>query len=337
MTRLRRVAYAMDVKRTKHVFAQTTLDRLGRICEIVDPVPLEAFADERARSVLAQTEILVTGWGCPVIDRTVLARAPNLKLIAHAAGTVKGFLTEDVFAAGIAVTHAAEANSIPVAEFTLAAILFANKHVFRFRDLYCSERGRRSTNALAQEAIGNYRRTVGIIGASRIGRRVIRLLQPFDFSILLHDPFVRQDEAADLGVELVALDDLMSRADVVSIHAPALPSTEGMIDGRRLALMRDGTTLINTARGVIVDEDDLIAELRKGRIEAVIDVTAPEIPGPDSPLYELPNVFLTPHIAGAIGTERQRLGEYVVDEIERFLSNRALNFAVEASTLERMA
>jgi phosphoglycerate dehydrogenase-like enzyme len=337
MTPFHRVAFAMKPERTEHVFTQSALDRLSRICDIIDPAPLETFGDGRAADILGQTDILITGWGCDPIDGTVLAAAPNVKLIAHAAGTVKGMLSEEVFQAGIAVTHAAEANALPVAEFTLAAILFANKRIFHFRDLYRTERGRRRSAALMREPMGNYRRVVGIVGASRIGRRVVELLKPFDLSILLYDPFVSDSEAGALGVRLVALDELMARSDVVSIHAPALPSTRAMIDAHRLRLMRDGTTLINTARGVIVDESALVAELRTGRIEAIIDVTHPEVPAPDSALYELPNVFLTPHVAGAIGLERARLGEYVIDEIERYISGRPLLSAIEAAALERMA
>jgi phosphoglycerate dehydrogenase-like enzyme len=185
------------------------------------------------------------------------------------------------------------------------------------------------------EPIGNYRRTIGIIGASRIGRRVIDLLQNLECSVLLCDPFVTAGDG--LKVELVDLDMLMARSDVVSLHAPSLPSTRGMIGSRQLKLMRDGSTFINTSRGALVDEVALIAELKTGRISAVIDVTDPEIAPDGSPLYDLPNVLLTPHIAGAIGTERSRLGRLVADEVERFVSGEPLQFAVAPELLERLA
>ena len=337
MTRAHHVAFAMDPVRTGGVLTPSLLDRLATSCIILDPLPLQSFHDQRARDVLRQADILLTGWGCPPIDREVLSLAPQLKLIAHSAGTVKGFLSPEVLDAGVTVTHAAEANAVPVAEFTLAAIIFANKQVFRFRDLYRADRSRQRTFPLTGQPVGNYRRTIGIVGASRIGRRVIELLEPFDFKVLLHDPYIGEREAATLGAEIVSLDELMRLSDVVSIHAPALPSTQGMIDRRRLALMRDGATLINTARGIIVDEKDLIDELQTGRIDAIIDVTYPEVPDPISPLYDLPNVFLTPHIAGAIGNERERLGEFVVDEIERYVGRRPLLSAITPSALERMA
>jgi phosphoglycerate dehydrogenase-like enzyme len=331
------VALAMDPALTEHVLTDWSLDRLASSCTIVDVKPLQNFTDARARQVLRQAEILITGWGCPAITPEVLAAAPNLKLIAHAAGTVKGLLSADVFEAGIVVTNAADANAVPVAEFTLAAILFANKQVFRFHDLYRADRNRVRTFPLTCEPIGNYRRTIGIIGASKIGRRVIELLKPYDFNVLLYDPFVDAQDARALGVETLPLDELMARSDVVSLHAPALPATFGMIDRWRLALMPDGSTFINTARGSIVNEADLIDELRTGRINAVIDVTDPEVPEPASELYELSNVILTPHIAGAVGTERARLGEFIVEEIERYVAGRPLLAAIPQAALERMA
>ncbi|EIM24643.1 hydroxyacid dehydrogenase [Microvirga lotononidis] len=337
MTGLQKIAFAMDPVRTEGVLTPPLLDRLARSGTILSPEPLRTFTQGHALEILRQTEILVTGWGCPAIGRDILELAPNLRLIAHAAGTVKGFLSADVIEAGIAVTHAAEANAVPVAEFTLAAILFANKQVFRFRDIYCADRNRSRTFPMTAQPLGNFHRTIGIVGASRIGRRVIELLKPFAFRVLLHDPYVDASEAAALRVESVSLDDLMRRSDVVSIHAPALPSTQGMIDRRHLALMRDGATFINTARGIIVEQDDLIDELRTGRIDAIIDVTFPEVPEKSSALYDLPNVFLTPHIAGAIGNERERLGEYIVEEIERFMDGRPLRSAITAKALETMA
>jgi phosphoglycerate dehydrogenase-like enzyme len=186
-------------------------------------------------------------------------------------------------------------------------------------------------------AIGNYGRTVGIVGASRIGRRVIELLKPFDFKVLLFDPTLSTTECAAIGVEKADLDTLMRNADIVSLHAPSLPSTRHMIDAQKLALMKDGATLINTARGAIIDEVALLLTLSTGRIDAIIDVTDPEIPDPPSAFYDLPNVFLTPHIAGAVGLERTRLGEMAIDEIERLLKGQPLKYGLKLADLEKMA
>lgn len=332
-----RAGYALSPEHTPHVFAAAHLQRLAALCDIPDAVPLRQFDDARAAAVLAEIEILITGWGCAPIAADMLARAPKLRLIAHAAGTVKTFIAPEIFAAGIAVTHAAAANALPVAEFTLAAILFANKRVLRFRQIYAERKVTRHAMPLADEPIGNYRKAIGIVGASRIGRRVIELLRPFAFDILLHDPFVTPEEAKALGVTPLDLDELIRRCDILSLHAPSLEATRHMIDARRLSLLRDGTTLINTARGALVDHAALEAELVSGRIDAVIDVTEPEVLPAGSPLYTLPNVLLTPHVAGALGSERERLGALIVEEIERYVRGESLQHGIDTSALERIA
>ena len=332
-----KLAFAMAADKTRHVFDAAALARLARSCDIVRAEPLAELSSAEAREVLGDIDILVTGWGCPMVTAQVVKAAPKLKLIAHAAGTVKFTLDRAVYEAGIRVTHAADANAVPVAEFTLAAIIFANKRVFELRDRYRADPGRRSSYALMDEPIGNYHRTIGLVGASRIGRKVARMLKGFDFTVLVSDPFVRPGDPVLDGAELVDLDSLMERSDVVSIHAPALPSTRAMIGADQFRLMRDGAAFINTARGALVDEAALVAELQTGRVHAVIDVTDPEIPAPGSPLYTLLNVFLTPHMAGAVGTERLRLGEMVIDEIERFAAGGKMEFEIEPALLERLA
>ncbi|KFC62473.1 D-3-phosphoglycerate dehydrogenase [Devosia sp. LC5] len=332
-----KLAFALAADKTRYVFDEQALARLAQTCDIVRAEPLEEFSSPAARAILGQIDILITGWGCPVVTAAAVAAAPNLKLIAHAAGTVKFTLDPAVYEAGIVVTHAADANAVPVAEFTLASIIYANKRVFELRDLYRADHSRRSTYAVMDQPIGNYHRTIGLVGASRIGRRVARFLEGFDFTVLLSDPFVSASDPIANSVELVDLDTLMGRSDVVSIHAPSLPSTRAMIGARQLKLMKDGAAFINTARGALIDEAALIAELRTGRIHAVIDVTDPEIPSDGSPFYDLPNVFLTPHVAGAVGTERLRLGQMAIEEIERFVAGVPLEFAVAPEALERLA
>jgi phosphoglycerate dehydrogenase-like enzyme len=332
-----KLVFAMEAAKTRHVFDEGLIARLSQSCDILTIAPLEEFSSAAARALLRQTEIMVTGWGSPFVTQEVLAGMPHLRLVAHAAGTVKYTLGSAVYEAGIAVTHAAEANAVPVAEFTLAAIIFANKRVFELRDLYRADPSRRSTWAVMDEAIGNYRRTVGLVGASRIGRKVAALLRLLEVEVLLADPYVDETDPVAKVAEITGLDDLLRRAHIVSLHAPSLDSTRHMIGARELKLMRNGATLINTARGALVDEDALIAELQTGRIDAVLDVTDPEVPPPNSCLYTLPNVFLTPHVAGAAGLERLRLGQMAVEEIERFVAGEPLRFAIEPHILERLA
>ncbi|MFB7223406.1 hydroxyacid dehydrogenase [Streptomyces sp. NPDC002596] len=297
--------------------------------DLAAPTPETAAA-------LAEAEVLLTCWGATPLTAEVLDGAPRLRAVVHAAGSVKHHITDACWERGIAVTSAAGANALPVAEFTLAAILFAGKRVLQSAQRYAALR---TDHDWLKELAGsgNYRRTVGIIGASRIGRRVIELLHPFDLDVLLYDPYVDAAEAARLGARLAALDELCARSSVVSVHAPQLPETHHLIGAAQLAAMATGTTLINTARGSLIDEDALLAELRSGRLHAVLDVTDPELPPALSPLYELPNVLLTPHIAGSQGDELHRMADRALDEMERFASGLPFADPVHAGSLQHSA
>ncbi len=312
---------------------QESRARLASVATVADDRPLERFDDERARDLLPRADVLLTGWGCPPITAAALEQAPRLRLVAHAAGTVKDHITPAVWARDIKVSSAAAANAIPVAEYTLAVILLANKDAFAAHRRYVRKRH----DLLLPLTAGNRHKTVGVVGASRVGRLVIEMLRPFDLTVIVYDPTLDADAAAALGVERADLLELMARSDVVTLHAPALPATERMIGAAELAAMRDGATLVNTARGRVVDHDALLNALRDRRINAVLDVTDPEPLPADSELFELPNVFLTPHIAGAAGTEIPRLAELAVDEITRWARGEPLAHEVRPEQWDLIA
>jgi phosphoglycerate dehydrogenase-like enzyme len=311
------------------------IQRLSRVAKLVREEPFRDF--EALDDYLPQIEVLITSWGCPQINVDIIDRMPRLKLIAHLAGSVKGFLDDIVWRRGILVTNAVAANAVPVAEYTVAAILFANKKVFQLSRFYTTEHENRAPWTREAPDVGNYRKTIGIVGASHVGRLVMEYLRPFDLRVLLYDPFVTPLATRDLGATKVGLSELMSGSDVVSLHAPLLKDTQGMIGARELALIRDGGTLINTARGGLVDQQALEQELIKGRLFAILDTTEPEVLPSSSPLYQLPNVFLTPHIAGSLGDETQRLSDYIIAEVERFATGRALKHLVRREQLARLA
>ncbi len=277
----------------------------------------EDFQSPGAQTILAGTEVLITGWGCPPLTQETLGRAPNLKAIIHAGGVISDKMPPLPRGRDIKASNAGEVNGMPVAEYTVAMILLANKQAFSALKLYREQR-RFIDREREFPAAGNYRKVIGLIGASRIGRMTAKLLQPFEFDVLLYDPYLTPEEADGMGVKLTSLDELMSASDVVSIHVPVTPETTGMIGASELATMRPGATLINTARGEILDQHALEAELVSGRIHAILDVAVPDVLPPEHILYELPNVVLTPHIAGSMGTELQRMGDHVVAELERY-------------------
>ncbi|MGW3421514.1 hydroxyacid dehydrogenase [Streptomyces phaeochromogenes] len=327
--------FAMTAENVPHIFPPDVLARLGNAVEIDPTLTAEDFTDSRVREALADTEILITGWGCPQIDEAVLDAAPRLRAILHAAGSVKGLTSPAVWERGITVSSAAGANALPVAEYTLAMILLAGKDLFAQRDRLRAQRA--FPYGEIMPGIGNFGRRVGVVGASRIGRRLIELLRPFDLRVTLADPYVDATEAAALGVPLLPLDDLLATSDIVTVHAPQTPETHHLIGRRELALMREGSVLVNTARGALLDHDALIEELRANRLSAILDVTDPEPLPADSPLFDLPNAFITPHLAGSQGNEVARLGLAVTEEAERLLSGRELAHAIDHAVLERTA
>ncbi|MEM9622020.1 MAG: hydroxyacid dehydrogenase [Pseudomonadota bacterium] len=317
------------------LFRQDHLDALHRFCRLVSDTP---FRDAQAIAEhLSQVEVLVTSWGCPRIDEQIIDQAPRLRLVAHLAGSVKGFIDDAVWRRGVQVVNAVAANAVPVAEFTVAAVLFANKRVFQLNQFYLKYQENRAPWTREAPGVGNYNKTVGIIGASHVGRLVISHLQRFDLRILLYDPYMTPLEARKLGAFKVGLTELLSQSHTVSVHAPLLNDTRHMLGARELALMADGATLINTARGAIVDAQALTAELRSGRLYAVLDTTDPEVLPPGHPLFNLPNVFLTPHIAGSLGDETQRLTDYLIQELERYQRGQMLKFQVKREHLARLA
>ncbi|MDQ0993733.1 hydroxyacid dehydrogenase [Streptomyces sp. V3I7] len=325
----------MTARNLPHLFPPATLARLRAGVDIEPALVAEDFTDPCVRDTLARTEILLTGWGCPRLDTAVLDAAPRLRAVLHAAGSVKEFTTPEFWRRGIPVSSASAANAQPVAEYTLAMILLAGKNVLAARDLVRARRG--FPPGEIAPGIGNNGRRVGVIGASRTGRRLIELLRPYDLAVRLTDPYAGPADAARLGVPLLPLDELLRTSDIVTVHAPLTPETRHLLGARELALMRPGSVLINTARGGLLDHDALIAELSTGRLSAVLDVTDPEPLPPESPLYDLPNAFLTPHLAGSQGNELPRLGLTVVEEVERLLSGEPLLHAVDPAALERSA
>jgi phosphoglycerate dehydrogenase-like enzyme len=183
---------------------------------------------------------------------------------------------------------------------------------------------------------GCYGTTVGIISLGLIARLLLKLLAPFDLKVLVYDPYLTSAEATQLGVQRVALDELFRNSDVVSLHTPLVPETRGMITGDHFASMKQGATFINTARGAIVREDEMIDVAKKRPdLQFILDVTGPqEPPRPDSPLYELPNVVLTPHIAGSAGGECRRMGQHMAEELERFVAGKPLKWGISREPVE---
>ncbi|WP_067779826.1 hydroxyacid dehydrogenase [Actinomyces vulturis] len=299
-------------------FNERALDRLRALGELsFDPDPLN-HATEESRAMLREADIVVTCWETGSFDE-LLDDMPNLRLVVHSGGSIRAILGPEAFDRGIRMSSQTQVNAEPVAQYTVAMILLALKDIFHSHRRYVEKRDKDWQFWDEFENIGVYGATVGLIGLSRISRRVIDLLKPFNVNIKVQSGHLSDDQARELGVSAASMEEILSTSDVVSLHSASTPRTYHMLGAEHFAMMRDGVTFINTARGAICDQDALIEELKKDRIRAIIDVTDPEVCVPDSPLYTLPNVFLTPHAAGSMGRELFSLGDGAVNDVANYI------------------
>ncbi len=286
-------------------------------------------------SVLADVQIMFSGWGAPVIDAQFLANAPQLEAVFYGAGSIRYVVTPEFWEKNIPITSSWSANGIPVAEFTEALIVLSLKQ-FWFASRQCKS----PATFKHPDVRGVYGAKIGLVSLGMIGRLMIERLRAHDLEVLAYDPFVDQAKADSmgLGVRMTSLENLFATCDVVSLHAPNLPETRGMISAKLFASMKLGATFINTARGAIIDEAGLVETLRnRPDLFAVLDVTYPEPPIEGSPLYTMPNIVLTPHIAGSMGDECYRMGQYAIDECRNFLAGQELQWRVSRKMAELMA
>ncbi|MFD5213980.1 hydroxyacid dehydrogenase [Microbacterium sp. NPDC058345] len=284
---------------------------------------------------LGEAVILVTSWGLGPLDAPRLDRMPRLRLVAHTGATIKPFVTDELYDRGIRVTQAGAGMARSVAEvsltFTLALLhrVPTMHHRLRAGGWYDAQ------SAGVQHEI--LYAPIAVIGASRTGRAYLALIRALGAQPLLVDPTVDEQTAHELGAELTTLDDALSRALIVAVHAPTLPETHHMIGRRELALMPDGAGLVNTARSWLVDETALLEEVSTGRISAAIDVFDEEPLAADSRFRSLPDVLLTPHRAAGTREGRLSLGRIVAGEIESYLTDGTLEHAISRDQLSTMA
>lgn len=287
----------------------------------------QAAAGTRA---LEDVEVVLSGWGAPVMDEAFLAQAPRLRAVLYGAGSVRGFVTDALVERGVVVSSAVSGNAVPVADYTVAAVHLSLKRLWSFL---------RAPDARAEASVlasvqGTYGATVGLVGLGEVGRQVCRRLAGSGVQLLAHDPYVGEAEARELGVRLVGLEELFASCEVLSVHAPLHEGTRGMITAAHLGAMPVGATLLNTARGAVIRPDDLVRVLtERPDLQAVLDVTEPEPLPADAPLRALPNVVLTPHIAGSLGRECRRMGAMMAQELERLAHGQPLRWPVDLGRL----
>lgn len=324
----------MIPERLSEVYGPEQLKQIEEISELVNP-PASTGGKLELPENVEDVEIIFGGWGMPQLTESFLEKMPKLRGIFYSAGTVKPYVTDAFWSRGIVITNAHHANAVPVAEYCLAAILFSLKLGWhRVRQCREQQMWRQDRGTIP----GCYDATVGLISLGAIGYKTLELLKPFAIKPLIYSTSLTQEKADHWGAELVGLDELFEKSDVVSLHTPLLPSTKGMIGKEHFRKMRPHATFINTARGAVVRQDELIEVMReRPDLTTVLDVVDPEPPEDGASIFGVDNIHISPHIAGSLGRECRRLGQTAIEECKRHLSGEALQYQVEKSALVSMA
>ncbi len=343
MNKLRSMKKVLSLPPSSHIelmFAPEVWATLtSEFAVTVNDEPKQKTSDE-LRDCIGEFDAVLTGWGSPRFTREVLQAATNLQIVAHTAGSPRAIFDDDavneiLIPRGITVYTGASSMARNVAEFTIGVMIQGARHISQHEAAFrAQKRGGADFPRAAQGLLGA---TVGIVSASMVGRQVMRVLQPFDCEILLFDPLILPEAARQLGAQKVELDELFERSDIVSLHAPNLPATQKMIGAAQLQKLRDGATFINTSRGGVVDQEALLAECQSGRIIAALDVTEPEPLPPDSAFWNLPNVILTPHIAGKGQAGYYGIGQGALEALRDCFAGRPVAGAVPLGHYEFVA
>jgi phosphoglycerate dehydrogenase-like enzyme len=307
-----RIGVIIEKPLRDQLFTHSDRQRLDGLGEVIWAESESQLTQNQAVEILADCHIAVGSWMAPLPSRELLAACPHLVLWEHVAGSVKHMFGPHLEGSDLIIASCKPALADVVAEMTLGQVILGLRRVFE-------NAAENKTTIVGHppklRVLMNSK--IGVVGASLIGQRVIRLLQPFGCEILVYDPYFSADEIDRMGgIKVNRLLDLCEASDVVTLHTPDLPETRPLMGAAEFAAMRDEAIFINTARGRCVDEAALVCHLQQGRLFAFLDVSWPEPPPIDSPLRRLPNVVYTSHIAGPPCVN---LGYQAVNDIEAFI------------------
>jgi len=331
---MNKIYILVNEENREKVFSDKYYKRMAKIGQVC-AYDKKDFEDEAYYlNFVKDADVIVTSWGSPQIDQKVLDLCPELKAVIHAAGSVKPIISDEFIKRKIRITNSAAAIGEGVAETALGFAISACKGFYQLN--------KDTQNKLWDENIRTtvkdfYDIKVGVISGGFVGRHMVKLLKNFHVDILMYDPTLSAEEIAAIGAEKRELNELMQESDVVTVHAPSIPATDDMINKKNLSLMKNGAVLVNTSRGTIINEKDLICELKKGRIFACIDVTNPEPPAKDNELRDLDNVILTPHIAGTVSNGMKRIALHVCEELERLEKGEHMRTEVNLDSIAKLA
>lgn len=310
-----------------------TREALEELGDITVVAPADLQSREAFAAAAGEAEVFITAWGFPRLDAAHLALAPKLRCVLHAASSLHALVSDDFWEAGIPISQSGAAMAPAVAELSLSFTLSLLRRIEQFdHQLRAGEPWEDARTVRRAREISGAR--IGVVGASRTGRRYIDACRALGAEVDVYDPYLLASDP--LAARSTSLQELFSRSDVIAIHAPATRETEGLIGAAELALLAEGSSVVNTARATIVDMDALYSEVSSGRIDAALDVFDLEPLPTDDRWRSLQNVLLTPHIAGATVDSRRRAGRIVVDELRRFIAGDPLEHALARADLERM-
>ena len=315
------------------VFGQGRRQTIEKLTDLYPEVINAKNFDEQA-SNLADVEVIFATWGMPHLSDEQLGKMPKLEAIFYAAGNVRAF-AQSIVDNGIMLFGAWDMNAMPVAEMALAQVLLSCRGYFRTMRDYYETHDHGKAKAFHRPGVNG--ETIGLIGMGMIGKRLSALLQGFSFRVIANDPSLSKEQAAELGVEIVSLEELFRRSYIVSNHIPDLTSTKEVLTGSLFDSMREGATFINTGRGAQVSEAGLIETLKnRPDLTALLDVTYPEPPDADSELWKLPNVWISPHIGGSVGDEVVRMADCMIEEFQAWESGKPLKYQITKEVLSTM-
>ena len=333
---MKTIFFNQNHSKIDEVYPQKVIEELQQLSDIDRTV----YSKEDLRTSykkFADVEYIFSTWDFgPLTEEEIRKYLPSLKAVFYSAGTVQYF-AKPFLNCGVKVFSAWAANAVPVAEYTVAQIILANKGYYLSAPMVKAKRYAEARQFF-ENYPGNFDVKIGIIGAGMIGKLVIQMLKAYRMEVLVFDPFLPDEQAQALGVKKVELSELFSTCHVISNHLANNAQTQGILNATHFAAMRPYATFLNTGRGAQVVEEDLISVLRKrADIVAVLDVTYPEPPLENSPFYDLENCILTPHIAGSCGFEKYRMAEYMLEEFRNYTQGLPCKYEVTLKMLETMA
>ena len=306
-----------------------TVERMRKMGNVVLNESNAHFTHEELCEKIKGMDIVITGWGSPCIDADVLQYADSLKYVAHTGGSVANYVCEEVYKKGITVISGNEMYAESVAEGVIAYILSSLRMIPRFSHRLSYDKVWENQDLGRNYAKGLLDRTVGIVSYGTISKYIIPMLQPFHVKIKLYSRKTMPQEFLEkYNVEQVSLEEVFSTSDIITMQTAKNPQTIGMINKKHLSLIKDGALFVNTSRGPIVDEDDLIAEIEKDRIYVMLDVYNKEPLPQDSPLLGREKVLLMPHMAGPTIDRRDAITNALLTDIENHMVGKPLTLEI---------